>query len=67
MFQVLNEEASNTSSTHSGLCETTWLVRRGSHTALPRGARSKGDPVTGKQDGCVSVWGSWWVESSLAL
>lgn len=55
MFQVLNEEASNTSSTHSGLCGMTCLPQRGSHTALPRGAPSKGAPETGKQDGGMSV------------
>lgn len=48
MFQVLNEEASNTSSTHSDLYEMTWLPHRGSHTSLPRGAGSEGDPETGK-------------------
>ena len=42
VFQVLNEKASNTFSTHSGLCETAWLPWRGSHTALPKGVvRSK--------------------------
>lgn len=48
VFQVLNEEARNTSSTHSGLHEMTWLPQTGSHTALLRGAPSKGDPRAGK-------------------
>lgn len=48
VFQVLNEAASNTSSTHSDLYEMTWLPHRGSHTGLPRGAGSEGDPETGK-------------------
>lgn len=48
MFQVLNAEASYTSSTHSGFSEKTWLPsKRDSHIALPRNGHCKEHPKVG--------------------